>query len=236
MAMALTGFALVLISNLRIFGGVVLMVIAAAVSQYLLRETRKSTSRIPLTAKGPRARLWLDLIWGAVMPVMCLLLDPVMLRTNLRAIFLDYSDGGDTAYWLLAGELQPYAIPCYTTVAVQIVLLCVCLWGKKREGVAAALLGGGLCWGGLFASFAAVVLAMPATLALFFFGAGMLGFAPVAAAFVYFPRGIDCYTRSRHTLSAAASNTLFAVGAVLACLLPLGAGILLEWLRRLAVA
>jgi len=187
-----------------------------------------------------RRRIWLDLLWGAAVPIMCLLLDPLVFRNTLFQDSLSGLSAAESAEppsslsgvgWLLDGELRWYALPCYCSFAVQIVLLVVCLMIRRIEGIAAALLAGALFWGGLLATFTMVVVALPATLALFYFGAGLLGFTPVAAAYVYFPRSLHCYTRSQYTLARTPRRLYFSVGLAVAAVLPFAAGLLAVYLR-----
>ncbi len=232
-AMTLAGVAIMLISTLRIYGGAILMLVAAAATQFLLRD-RPAVSPLQ-TRTTRRLRLWVDLLWGIAIPLMCLLLDPFVLRDNLLTLetsfFKMWSASTDT-YWMFAGDLKIYAIPIYTLIAAQMTLLLTCFFGPETGGKVAALRGGALFAGGVFASLAAVALAMPSTAGLFVFGAGVIGFSPIGAAFVYFPHGLDGYKVSRLTLPRYQTEAYFAGGFVCGIAIPVAAGCLLEWIRQ----
>lgn len=116
-----------------------------------------------------------DILFGFVMPVLCLVFDPIVFREWLS----------DKPGFLL-GSLQFYA---YTIIALEMVALAAWLSGVAGRGRPPAALGGVLLAGGLFSFALGVVLLPFSVLGIIFFLVGILGFTPLFTAVVYLRNG-----------------------------------------------
>jgi hypothetical protein len=119
-----------------------------------------------------------DLVWGAVMPVVCLVFDPLLFKEEMSFDFTGFHFGGhflirDTAYfaWPLLG---------FQIAAVLLTLIS----GKSARRIApflAGVLGVGLAVGLILV----VMLALPAIVFLAAYGLGLLGFTPLLACIAF---------------------------------------------------
>lgn len=116
-----------------------------------------------------------DIMFGFVMPVLCLVFDPIVFRAWLS----------DEPGFLL-GRLRFYA---YTISALEMVALAAWLSGVAGRGRPPAALGGMLLAGGLFSLALGVVLLPFSLLGIIFFFVGLLGFTPLFTAVVYLRNG-----------------------------------------------
>jgi hypothetical protein len=115
-----------------------------------------------------------DIAFGFVMPILCLVFDPVVFRE-----------------WLspeveLLGRWQFYA---YTISALEMVALAAWLVGAGGRGRPPAALGGMMLAGGVFSLVVGVLLLPFSLLGLVFFFVGALGFTPFFTAVVYLRNG-----------------------------------------------
>lgn len=115
-----------------------------------------------------------DVAFGFVMPVLCLVFDPIVFRewmSDRPGIF---------------GRLQSYA---YTISALEMVALAAWLLRAGGGGRAQAALGGVLFAGGLFSLAVGVVLLPFSLLGLIYFFVGAFGFTPLLTSVVYLRNG-----------------------------------------------
>ena len=121
----------------------------------------------------PRQRQF-DIAFGIVLPILCLVFDPVVFRE------WDTDVGGFYTRW------RSYA---YTVSTLEMVALAAWLLRAGGAGRPPAALGGVLVAGGLF-SFAVGVAILPfSLLGLIFFFVGVFGFIPFPTAVIYLRNG-----------------------------------------------
>ncbi|MFN0021991.1 MAG: hypothetical protein ACKVP0_27400 [Pirellulaceae bacterium] len=133
----------------------------------------------------PRQRLFFDFVWGMVMPVVCLVFDPIVFKQgDVQGDRHVWMDGPGDAKVQIA-ELAYYAWPL---LAGEIATLgAVLLFGKKLRPVA-PVLAGALFVGFLVALCLGVLLSPLALLATLLIGIGLLGFTPIFTCWAYYRR------------------------------------------------
>jgi len=109
---------------------------------------------------------------GIVLPVACLVFDPVVFRGGFA--------GGPL--------LGPFKLFAYALIALEIAALGAWLALRGRAGVWCGPLGGVMTAGALFSLVVGVVL-LPFSLLGLMFLIGVLGFSPFLAALVYWRNG-----------------------------------------------
>lgn len=147
-----------------------------------------------------------DVTFGIVMPVLCLVCDPVVFQGRL------VGDGG---------IYSRYRLYAYTISALEIVALCAWLFAAGRAARRPAALAGMLLAGGLF-SFLVGFAILPYSVFGLIILIGAFGFVPFLTAFVYLRNGwraLGAVGRAGHgspglaAAAALACGFLFAVGA-----------------------
>jgi hypothetical protein len=134
-----------------------------------------------------------DIAFGIAMPLICLYFDPGIFRRPVGN-----------------AELGPYVI----VAGVAIALGFVSLTGWLVLRWPAALLAGCLSGGGIFALLLGIVL-LPMSVLGVFFVIGILGFTPLATAFVFFRNAVRAYYAAH--LSKPAVASLVTLGLVVTC-------------------
>ena len=166
----------------------------------------------------PRQRLMFDFIWGVVMPVVCLVFDPLLFKR----------DNSDLVY-LFAGmrEMRRHDHPyiAYALIGWQVCVLCLWLLLGKVARTGASFISGMLAVGFTISLVLGIVLAFPATLGLIYYGIGAIGYTPCLTAHTYFRRAKLAFELSRQQRSMLNAGAAFAAGAVVAICLPSAAGI-----------
>src|SRR5262245_37273335 len=164
-----------------------------------------------------------DFIWGVVMPVVCLVFDPFLFKSNE-----DFPLAADHALFapaLSTAQFADYAAPAYAFILSQWFGLAFLLVIGRPAPRLAAFYAGFLSVGFLFAGLLGVLLFIPSVLGLFALGIGILGFTPLFTARAYY----------RRTIYASALATDFgdldpsrALGVCIALILPLIAYLVLR--------
>jgi hypothetical protein len=139
-----------------------------------------------------------DVTFGVLMPVLCLVCDPVVFRGGLMG------EGG------LYSEYGLYA---YTISALEIVALCAWLFAAGRAGRRPAALAGMLLAGGLFSFLVGFAILPYSLFGLLFLLIGALGFVPFLTAFVYLRNG----WRAAGAVGRAGQGSPGLAAAALAC-------------------
>lgn len=160
-----------------------------------------------------------DLIFGIVLPLICLLLDPVVFRGGPFPVLHHYR-------WL-----------AYTFIAIEMAVLAYWLTMDVRSGIGTLLLAGALAAGGLFALSLHAIL-LPLTLRGMIFLIGFLGLTPFLTSFVYFRNAWRAQSRYPGSLNWGSRIGILLAGMVLVALPSLGIlyGIQGESLRNLVDA
>lgn len=161
------------------------------------RRTQRFWQRQFDDAPTPAQRRF-DVTFGIVMPVICLICDPVVFQGGLM------DDGG------LYSEYRLYA---YTISALEIVALCAWLSAAGRAGKRPAALAGMLFAGTLFSFVVGFAILPYSVIGLLFFLVGALGFVPLLTAFVYLRNG----WRAAGTVGRAGGGSPGLAAAALAC-------------------
>lgn len=154
-----------------------------AFEQHSKNETWREFLRRQFRGEPTRAQRTFDITVGMVLPVLCLVFDPLVFRN-----------------WFsvqpLAGRFQLFA---YGFIAVEIIALAVWLAIGARAGEWCGVLGGIMIAGALF-SFVVGACLLPFSLFGLMFLIGALGFTPFLTAFIYM-------RNARRALRAASAQT-----------------------------
>jgi hypothetical protein len=121
----------------------------------------------------PRQRHF-DITFGIVLPILCLVLDPIVFRE------WDIEVGGFYRRW------RSYA---YTVSTLEMVALAAWLLRAGGAGRPPAALGGVLVAGGIFSFVVGVAILPFSLLGLVFFFVGVFGFIPFPTAVIYLRNG-----------------------------------------------
>ena len=150
-----------------------------------------------------RAQIVFDVLFGIVLPVVCFVADPGIIRS-----------GGTTG--LIRTNLASYRLFIYTLSAVTIPALAVWLtFGERYRQVAGAFAGG--LFAAMLCSLAIGVDIIPLSVLGLVIVIGILGFVPFVTAFVYLRNAIRGWRRARAVspakrLATASLALLLVVG------------------------
>lgn len=153
-------------------------------------------------------QLIFDLVVGAVLPILCLLFDPIVFRDSV-----------------FSAELPKLRIFAYVFIALQTLGLCLWLPFRNRPTRAAAWFAG-IFFSGAMASLALGIAIFPLSVigcvAAF---VGVFGLTPFFTAFVYFRNAV----RARAWARIHASAPRVAISLVLGATLIVAGPIVLQW-------
>jgi hypothetical protein len=168
----------------------------------------------------PRQRALFDFVWGIVMPIVCLVFDPMVFKSG---DFNDLTMFNGQQDFMVGGPMQinEGAYFAWPLLAALIVTLAIVLvWGKSLRRIS-SVLAGALGVGFLTAACLAIFLVFPAALGTFFFGIGLLGFTPIFTSYSYFRRMRVMWNLSRET-DPSGLQFLFAALGLLLCVVLAG--------------
>lgn len=169
--------------------GLAILVAASAVLT-VARSLRKS--------HGSRETFYL-LLWGIAMPLGCVLCDPIFFHESP----INEMEHGGIFYGLL-GVLMDGQLPrvtplgrwAYPLILTQFAVLALWLAFRRRLNHSATFLSGMLSVGAAFAGVAGLLLLIPATMFLIAFGLGIVGYVPLAAAWVYLDQAVAAWRQA----------------------------------------
>ena len=165
----------------------------------------------------PEATLWqliFDVTVGMILPVMCLVFDPIVFR------------GGFFGPPVLGG-FQFFA---YGLIAIEIMALGVWLAAGGRTGEGCGVLGGVMLAGALFSAGVGTLL-LPLTVIGLAFGIGVLGFTPFVTAFIYWRNA----RRARTIAGARMSRAALCLTVALGLSIPFAAPAFAQWRVSLVI-
>lgn len=115
-----------------------------------------------------------DVVVGIILPILCLIYDPIVFRSGF---------GGE------GGFLKDFKLFAYSVIALEVLTLALWFAWGARAGVWLSAIGGILLAGALF-SFAIALVLLPISLfGLIFYFIGALGFTPFITALIYLRNG-----------------------------------------------
>ncbi|HEY0078118.1 MAG TPA: hypothetical protein VGB73_05700 [Pyrinomonadaceae bacterium] len=173
-----------------------------------LREFWRRQFRQPAT----REQTVFDVVFGVLLPVVCVVIDPFVFRS--------FSDE--------TGLLEDYQFFSYSIIALEIPALVLWLTLRERVSTWSRALGGVLLAGGLFSATIGVLL-LPFSIIGLVFLIGALGFTPFCSALVYLRNGLralDLPDAEAEVQSRRASN---APAIVLGIAFVMGATATAQW-------
>lgn len=137
------------------------------------KERRRRWWRRQFGADAGGVQIKFDVVFGVVLPLLCLYFDPI--------VFTNFGSAG-------GGLLESYQLFAYLVIALEVLTLAGWLALGKRAGVWRVALGSIMLAGALFSSVIGVIL-LPFSLIGLLLLIGALGFAPFFSAFVYLRNG-----------------------------------------------
>ena len=161
-----------------------------------------------------------DLLFGVVLPVICLVADPIVFRSN------DWGPGG---------ILVRYAAFAYVLIGTQMLFLILWLALHRRLAASGAWFAGPLAAGALFAGGLGLILFPFSVLGLVAV-VGALGFTPLLTSFVFYRNAVRASKAARERMSPRARRILLAMGLLCAPLPAVAADLAAERLTREALA
>ena len=143
------------------------------------------------------SQLIFDVTVGMILPVLCLVFDPIVFRGNL------------------AGEplLGGYRLLAYGLIAIEIVALGAWLATGKRAGEWCGVIGG-VMFAGAFFSAGIGLLLFPLSVLGLMFGIGLLGFTPLVTGFIYWRNARRAFAAARSRMSRDALCLMLALGVL----------------------
>ncbi len=151
-------------------------------------------------------RFWFHALWGILLPICCLVTDPLMVFRNFE---------------LSDGTLSPYSFGCYSFISWQMLMLCVSWFLKPSQPLLNSFVSGNLFAGTLFAALIGLILVIPAFVFSFFLLMGSPGFTPLLTMLVFFDGSQQCWENGSTAgetprLRLAALGCMFSVAIGLA--------------------
>jgi hypothetical protein len=143
-----------------------------------------------------------DWLFGVILPVFCVMADPIIFDSWLR--------NEEALFWMF----KPFA---YLLSFVSIMAMMAWLiWGDKLKGICAAI-SGLFFAGGLVSLGVGIVISPLSLIGILFLGIGLFGFIPLIAAFVYLRnatrafRAANSLLEKRVLIGSAVLSALFTV-------------------------
>lgn len=163
---------------------------------------RISFWRRQLTGEPTALQYTFDLLFGAILPIICLAADPIVFYAGP----------------LREAMLADYALFAYVLTGVQILTLTTGFVMGGRLGGAGPWLAGTLATGAIFAGVLGVAI-LPLSMIGLLLVIGILGFTPFLTSFVFLRNAVRAYAKTRPQMRPAAKHVLLTVG-LLSALLP----------------
>lgn len=190
--------ALALVAQLRLLGTEILFLTAVGASVGLLNQ--------PLTRVR---RIWLQAMWGIILPLACLATDPFLFIASQ-----DIQRLGEL-------RLNPFVAGVYGFVGWQMLMLIANWILTSNYPKSAAILSGGLLAGSIFAGTVALVLT-PVTLLSMIFIIGLPGITPWLTMLVYKKASTACWETARGKEQKAKCVLLAILGFAIAVAAAIG--------------
>ena len=196
----LCAVALALVAQLRLLGTEILFLTAVVASLVLLNQVDKGL-----------ARIWLQAMWGVILPLACLATDPFLFVSSQNIRMLSEL------------RLSPFAAGCYGFVCWQITMLLASWLLTSKYPKSAAFLSGSLLVGCIFAGIVALVLT-PITLLAMIFLIGLPGITPWLTMFVYMKATKACWSIAKQMEQKPICVLLAVLGFVVSLVAAICAG------------
>jgi hypothetical protein len=180
-----------------------------AASRRLTRlERRRSFWRRQFQTEATLSQLIFDVTVGMILPVLCLVFDPIFFRGGF---------GGQPLF----GDFQFFV---YVMIAVEIATLGVWLAAGRRTGDWCGILAGVMLAGAVFSAGIGLVM-LPLTVIGLALGIGILGFTPFVTSLIYWRNA----RRAQRAASARMSHAALRLTLLLGALMPFGAPAFAQW-------
>lgn len=154
-----------------------------------------------------RRQVAFDVIFGIVLPVICLAFDPIVFRRGFP----------------FGSGLHPFATAAYAFIGFEMAVLAAWLFLQPRLGRSAAYFAGPLLAGFLPSLTLGILISPLSVIGIFYLGIGLLGFTPFLTAFVFWRNGVRSLVQSKPGFAPACSTGLVLVGMLITAAPPLAA-------------
>jgi hypothetical protein len=171
-------------------------------------EGRRGFWRRQFQAEPTLPQLIFDVTGGMILPVLCLVFDPIFFRSGLGRP-------------PLFGDFQFFV---YAMIAIEIVALGVWLAAGRRTGDWCGILAGVMLAGAVFAAGIGLIM-LPFTVIGLAFGIGLLGFTPFVTSLIYWRNARRAHRAASARMSRAALCLTLLPGAVV----PFAAPAFAQW-------
>jgi hypothetical protein len=161
-----------------------------------------------ITATRPQVTF--DVIVGIILPLVCLIFDPIVFRDGFRG-------GG--------GFLRNFQLFAYIVIGLEVLTLAVWLVWGARAGAWSSAIGGILLAGALFSLVIGIILLPLSLMGLLFAFIGALGFTPFVTAIIYLRNG----RRALRVANPSARGYQFIGALLLGTVFVLGGPALAQW-------
>jgi hypothetical protein len=162
-------------------------------------ETRREFLRRQFRGETTRAQVIFDISIGIVLPILCLMFDPLVFRKGLSGA-------------PMAGQFQFFA---YSFIAIEIIALAVWLGLGARAGEWCGVLAG-IMFAGVLFSVAIGIILLPFSLFGLIILIGALGFTPFITAFIYMRNARRALTAAKAQMPRVGLTLTLLLGAMLA--------------------
>lgn len=240
-AITVASLCLALFRAIGIYGALVSFVLAAIFTVHIYPRQRPDSPY--------RQGLMFDFVWGCVMPIICLMFDPMVFKEDMQLLVVadlfqtspveqreeENRPGAaplaSTFDKLIGGaRIHDTSFLVYSLLAGQVLMLGISLWAGSLRGPLCAVMAGWLLVGAISSLVIAIALVLPATIGVAVLGLGVLGFTPWFTARSYFRAAMRAYEQvhPKGEPPQLWSNRIWAlVGILLSIILPLTGGVVL---------
>lgn len=164
--------------------------------------------RRQLRPEATLAQIIFDVTVGMILPILCLVFDPIVFRRNGFG----------------APVFSSFQFFAYGLIALEVIALGVWLAAGERAGEWCGVLGGMMLAGACFSLVVGICL-LPLSLIGLMFGIGIFGFTPFLTAFIYWRNA----RRALKGAGALMARTAVFLTLALGALVPLGVPAFAQW-------
>ena len=157
-----------------------------------------------------------DVIFGIILPIFCLILDPFIFK-DMNISFL--MDGLGAAY------LRNIQVFAYISIGIGIVALILVLFFQVKSDLLNLFLASVLS-SVAFVSFLVGIFLLPVSIPLLLFVIGIMGFIPFLTAFVLFRNGALAFQKVQTKMNNMTKVKFLFLGAILAVGIPFGVNVI----------
>ena len=177
----------------------------------------------PLSQEITSAQKVFDVIFGIILPIFCLILDPFIFK-DINSSFPPNVLGAGYLDGLGAGYLRNIQVFAYISIGIGIFALIFVLFFQVKSNLLNILLASVLSSVASI-SFLIGVFLLPISNQLLLFVVGILGFIPFTTAFVFFRNGVIAFQKVQTNMNKITKVRFLVIGTILAVGIPFGVNV-----------